>query len=119
MSDEHLLPDGFGDLTPLLSGWALATERERYTRRLSMPLPELRLFYDTIQPRMDQIMRHLAGFPGGNPATLPSGSRRLYHLALSYFEASHPIELRWKASDLEGSFPATRIEYQAPSNIEN
>jgi hypothetical protein len=117
--DDIALPAGFSDLEPLATEWALATEQTRYAKRLATPLEEIRRFYDAIFPRMDDVMRHLAGYPAGDPSKLPAPVRRLYHLALSYFEASHPIELRWKASDLEASFPESRIVYQVPSCVEN
>jgi hypothetical protein len=117
--DDLTLPEGFADLEPLVMEWALPAERTRYSKRLATPLEKVRVFYDAIFPRMDDVMRHLAGYPASDPSTLPAPVRRLYHLALSYFEASHPIELRWKASDLEASFPESRIVYQAPSCIEN
>ena len=119
VSNDAALPPGFDDLAPLVAAWALPTEQERCGRRLSAGLPELRRFYDAILPRMDEVMRHLEGFPADDLAALPEATRTLYRLALSYFEAANPIELKWKGSDLDHAFPASRIVYQAPSNAEN
>lgn len=114
-----LLPAGFEDLSPLVVQWALPTEQQRYARRLSASLPELRTFYEAIFPRMDAVMQHLAAFPADDLDALPAPTRSLYRLALSCFEASHPIELKWKSTDLVDAFPASRIIYQSPSNTEN
>ncbi len=110
------LPQEFEDLAIFLSDWSLPTEPQRYARRLSATLPELRAFYDAIAPRMDAIMHHLAAYPDNDLENLPVETRNLYCLALSYFEASHPIELNWKRTDLDDAFPADRIIYEKPSS---
>lgn len=112
MAEDRLLPEGFADLEPLLAVWDRDSDSERYTQRLQTPLPELKAFYDTIFPRMEVVMRHLSAFPGDDLAALPQDTRRLFKLALAYFEASHPIELHWKASDLDHAFPASRIVHR-------
>ena len=117
--DELTLPVGFEALDPLVARWALPTEQTRYEIRLATPLAELRDFYSAIHPRMDEVMLHLAEFPADDLTALPDATRRLYRLALSYFEASHPIELHWKNQDLDNAYPASRIVYQGPSCAEN
>jgi hypothetical protein len=123
IAEEHMsssqLPEFFHDLLPFVSEWALPTEQTRYAQRLSLTLNELRLFYDVILPRMDDIMLHLERFPADAIGNLPTDTLNLYRLALSYFEASHPIELKWKDVDLDDAFPENRLEYLYPSNVEN
>lgn len=114
-----LVPPGFEDLASLAAEWSLPTEQARYEKRLSTALPALRSFYDAIYPRMEDVMRYLSDVPADASASLPRPTRSLYHLALSYFEASHPIELKWKGVDLDDAFPASRIVYQAPSCSED
>lgn len=109
------LPSGFETLEALVRDWALPSEQQRYAKRLATPIEELRKFYDVVFPRMDDALRHLAEFPADDIASLPAPTRNLYHLTLSYFEASHPIELDWKGSDLDDAFPHARIVYQGPS----
>jgi len=118
-SVEALLPAGFEDLAIFVPAWALATEEARYAKRLATDLDGLRAFHAAILPCMDEVMRHLALFPADDVAALPASTRLLYRLALSYFEVSNPIELKWKGPDLDNAFPASRIIYQAPSNAEN
>lgn len=119
MPHEALLPAGFEDLQPQIGEWALPTEQARYSKRLGASMDEIRGFYDAIFPRMDAILEHLQAFPADDIAALPAETRRLYRLALSYFEASHPVELKWRGPDLDDAFPAQRIEYQGPSCVEN
>src|SRR5579872_2917360 len=114
---ERKLPPGFEDLEPLLAEWNLASERERYCMRLSKTLDQLHAFYDAILPRMKDVMAHLETVPMSDVANLSAPVRNLYHLALSYMEASHPIELNWRATDLPDAFPASRIVYQMPSSV--
>lgn len=118
-STETSLPPGFEDLEPRVEVWALTTEQARYACRLSASMDEVRDFYDAIYPRMDAILGHLQAFPANDIAALPADTRRLYRLALSYFEVSHPIELHWRGTELDNAFPAQRIEYQGPSRVEN
>ena len=115
MSEPQALPAGFGDLSALLQEWCLPDEPSRYAKRLATPLPELRRFYEVIYPRMDDVLRHLATVPLTRGELASAGDRNLFYLALAYFEASHPVELRWKSSDLDVVFPAGRIVYAGPS----
>lgn len=113
------LPAGFGDLERFVAQWSLPTEWQRYRERLSLDLAQVRVFYDAILPRMDAIMDHLTAFPADDVEALPPEVRNLYHLGQSYFEVSHPIELRWKGVDLDDAFPQDRIEYLGPSLVSN
>jgi hypothetical protein len=115
MSDGQVLPQGFDELQDLVADWALPTEPARYARRLATPLPQLRAFYDAIYPRMDAVLQHLAGVPGSDARSAAASDRNLFYLALAFFEASHPVELRWKSQDLDDAFPAGRIVYAGPS----
>ena len=119
IDNDMTLPTGFEDLEPLVQAWALPTEQTRYTKRIASPLHEVQAFYEAIYPRMDAVMQHLQAHPADDIAALPAPTRRLYRLALSYFDASHPIELHWRTANLDNAFPAERIEYREPSSVEN
>lgn len=116
MNGTQALPPGFEDLAVLAQEWAFVDEASRCAKRLATPLPQLRRFYDAIYPRMDAVLRHLATVAAASGATAPPADRALFYLALSYFEASHPVELRWRGSDLDLAFPAGRIVYAGPSS---
>lgn len=115
VATESPLPPGFEDLVPLLPEWNLPSEQQRYEHRLSLPLAKLRTFYDTILPRMDQILGYLQTNPMDDSTPLRPATQNLFHLALGYFEASHAIELKWRGTDLKDAFPAARIIYREPS----
>jgi hypothetical protein len=117
MKQESTLPPGFEDLCGLLQEWCLPDEPTRYAKRLATPLPQLRQFYDRIYPRMDDVLRHLEKVPLARGENAELADRNLFYLALAYFEASHPVELCWKSSDLDVAFPSERIAYVGPSSI--
>ena len=82
------LPDEFADLAQF-SDWALETWRERYEKRLASTMPEMQALYDSITPRIDEILafcdRHELG-------ELPDEVRNLMLLLFSLCEASLPVE---------------------------
>jgi hypothetical protein len=43
--------------------WALATEREHHTKRLTSDIEAIRAFYDTMFPRMAEMVQYLNAFP--------------------------------------------------------
>jgi hypothetical protein len=114
--EDPVLPRGFEALAPWAASWALPTEQARYAHRLATPIGQVRAFHAAILPRMDDVMQCLAAYPADDTAALAAPVRRLFHLALAYFEASTPVELNWRSSDLDAAFPASRIVYQPPSN---
>ena len=101
-----VLPDGFGDLVPLLD-WALETENERHARRIASTIDETRVLYDALAPRIEAIIAYLDQFDFAIP--LIPADHTLYLLALSYIEVAQPIELNWKQTINEGSYDSTRL----------
>ena len=55
------LPDPFADLEPF-AAWCLATERERYAKRLASTMPEMQAFYDAITPRAEAALEYCDQF---------------------------------------------------------
>lgn len=105
-TEDTQLPAGFGDFSYLLD-WALETENERHARRLASTIAETRILYDAVHPRLEAIIVHLKGFPIEQP--LPPADRQLYLLALACIEVAQPIELKWKHTLNEGSYPSVRL----------
>jgi hypothetical protein len=85
------LPAEFADLQPYL-GWALASEPERYARRLASSMAEMQEFYDTAMPRLEAAMTYCDAFPLDE---LPDDARTLMHLMMSLVMVSFPVEV-WK-----------------------
>jgi hypothetical protein len=106
------LPDAFVDLTPFTIDWGLGSQQERHLALMSRSLDELRPFYRALMERMDDIVAYLNQFPLD---AMPPEARNLFDLALTWAETAHPLDLRWKTTDIDDSFPAGRIEYLPPS----
>ncbi|GAA3204464.1 hypothetical protein [Actinocorallia longicatena] len=85
------LPDEFADLEKFLP-WALATEPERYARRLASTMAEMQEFYDAAFPRLEDAISHCDEHDWDD---LPDSARTLLHLMQSLVMVSFPVEV-WK-----------------------
>jgi hypothetical protein len=89
---ERLLPEAFADLEPFAETWCLATEPERWERRLATPLDDLQAFYDACFPRAEAAIQHCDGFPLD---ALPPDAERLLQLLHSLALVSYATEV-WR-----------------------
>ena len=85
------LPNEFADLESF-SEWCLATEKERYTKRLASSMDELQAFYDAAFPRLEAAMQYLDRYPLDE---LPEEASNLLWLCYSLVNASFPVEV-WR-----------------------
>ena len=85
------LPAEFADLE-LYLGWDLATEPERYAKRLASSMQEMQAFYDAAFPRLQDAIAYCDKFPLDD---LPEDARTLMHLMQSLVMVSFPVEV-WK-----------------------
>ncbi|MGW4368480.1 hypothetical protein ACWEKT_22830 [Nocardia takedensis] len=85
------LPEEFADLARF-SDWILATEPERYAKRLNSTMAEMQDFYDTAMPRLSAALDHVDTYDWTD---LPDQARNLFHLLQSLVMASFPVEV-WK-----------------------
>ncbi|MBF0662370.1 MULTISPECIES: hypothetical protein [unclassified Rhodococcus (in: high G+C Gram-positive bacteria)] len=85
------LPTEFSDLEPY-ADWALATEPERYAKRLASTMPEMQQFYDAAFARLEDAITYCDKFDLDD---LPDDARSLMHLMQSLVMVSFPIEV-WK-----------------------
>jgi hypothetical protein len=85
------LPSEFADLEPFLE-WDLATEPERYAKRLASTMTEMQAFYDAAFPRLNDAIAYCDKFPLDD---LPEDARTLMHIMQSLVMVSFPIEA-WK-----------------------
>jgi hypothetical protein len=86
---QGALPEPFHDLAPF-SGWTLAKESERTSKRLASTMEEIRAFYDAMLPRLEAIVQYLNQFPLDR---LPQEAQQLFYLTLSLVEVSSAVEL--------------------------
>ena len=91
MATSNRLPAEFADLEPYLD-WDLATEPERYAKRLSSTMTEMQAFYDVAFPRMNDVIAYCDKYPLDD---LPEHAQTLMHLMQSLVMVSFPVEA-WK-----------------------
>jgi hypothetical protein len=91
MATPNKLPDQFADLEPYLD-WDLATEPERYAKRLASSMTEMQAFYDAAFPRLEDVIAYCDKFPLDD---LPEDAQTLMHLMQSLVMVSFPVEA-WK-----------------------
>ncbi len=85
------LPVEFADLEPF-SDWCLASEAERYAKRLSSSMDEMQAFYDAAFPRLEAGMAYLDAL---ELDALPDDARQLLLLFYSLINVSFPVEV-WR-----------------------
>ena len=85
------LPSEFAALEPFLD-WDLATEPERYAKRLASTMPEMQAFYDAITPRAEEAISFCDKFPLDD---MSDDVLNLMHLIYSMIMVSFPVEC-WK-----------------------
>jgi hypothetical protein len=97
-----MLPEAFRDLEPWTS-WCLATEAERYAKRLASSMDEMQAFYDAIVPRAESAIAYCDGF---DLADLPDDVLHLLHLVYSMVMVSFPVEV-WSQPRIPDSGSST------------
>jgi hypothetical protein len=86
-----LLPPEFADLERF-SAWCLATEPERYEKRLASSMADMQTFYDAITPRAEEAIAFCDKFPLDD---MPEDVLNLMRLLYSMIMVSFPVEC-WK-----------------------
>ncbi|MCA2207743.1 MULTISPECIES: hypothetical protein [Nocardia] len=89
---EQLLPTEFADLEPYAAVWCLATETERYDRRLNSTMAEMQRFYDAITARAEDALTYCDKFALDE---LPEDAKNLMYLLYSMVQVSFPVEV-WR-----------------------
>lgn len=92
------LPADFAELAPFLD-WSVATETERYTKRLVSSMDDMQSFYDAAFPRLRDAIAYCNGF---TLSELPDEARTLMHLMQSLITVSFPVEV-WKQARVPDS----------------
>ncbi|WP_067693631.1 hypothetical protein [Nocardia jejuensis] len=103
------LPAEFADLEPF-ADWCLATEAERYAKRLASTMPQMQEFYDTAFPRLEAALDYCDKYEWPD---LPEDARALFHLMQSLVMASFPIEV-WKQPRVPDSGAAWAVLINEP-----
>ena len=96
------LPADFADLEPF-SDWCLASEAERYAKRLASSMDQMQAFYDAAFPRLPEAMAYLDAL---DLRALPDDAGRLLLLCYSLVNVSFPVEV-WRQPRVPDSGAAT------------
>ena len=89
---DALLPPEFSDLESFANEWCLASEPERYAKRLASTMDEMQAFYDAAFPRLEAAMAYI---DRTELDALPDDARHLLWLCYSLVNVSFPIEV-WR-----------------------
>ena len=89
---DALLPPQFSELEPFARTWCLASEAERYAKRLASTMDEMQAFYDALFPRAEEAITYCEKFPLDD---LPDDVHRLLQLLYSLIIVSFPVEI-WR-----------------------
>jgi hypothetical protein len=84
------LPTEFVDLQPFAETWSLATEPERWDKRMASSMEELLAFYDAAFPRLEAAIDYCDQFPLD---TLPEDVTNLLRLVYSLVLVSMAVEI--------------------------
>jgi len=96
---HSLLPPQFSELEPFASTWCLATERERFARRMTSSMDEMQAFYDAFFPRAEAAIAYCEKFPLDD---MPADAERLLQLLYSLVMVSFPVEA-WRQQNVPDS----------------
>ena len=89
---DALLPPEFSELERFARDWCLASEPERYAKRLASTMDELQAFYDAVFPRAEEAIAYCDTFPLHD---LPDDVHRLLLLLYSLILVSFAVEI-WR-----------------------
>ena len=87
---ERRLPPEFADLEPFAEAWCLATEPERFAKRMASDMDEMQALYDAATPRIRDALDYCDRFPLD---ALPPDAQRLMELVYSTAMVSMCVEV--------------------------
>ncbi|MFZ4649859.1 MAG: hypothetical protein ACOYLV_04040 [Rubrivivax sp.] len=111
-SRRHPLPERFAELSPFVAQWALRTERERFLKLHAVDIEELRVFYEAMLPRLDEVLDYLDQWSADQ---LPEDARTLFDLAMTFSETAHPLDLKWKDVDFTDAYDWRAFQFRTVS----
>jgi hypothetical protein len=87
---DALLPSAFAELEQYAEIWCLATEPERWEKRMSSTMAEMREFYDAFFPRLEEAIEYCDKFPLED---IPEDALHLLHLIYSLIMVAMSVEI--------------------------
>ncbi|OBI53422.1 hypothetical protein A5707_11615 [Mycobacterium kyorinense] len=96
------LPPEFADLEQF-SDWCLASEPQRYHKRLTSTMAKMQSFYDAVTPRAEDALAYCDKFSLDD---MPDDVMNLMYLLYSMIMVSFPVEC-WKQPRIPDSGAST------------
>ena len=87
---EAMLPSAFAELEPYAKAWCLATETERWEKRMASSMAEMRGFYDAFFPRLEEAIEYCDKFPLDD---IPEDALHLLRLIYSLIMVAMAVEV--------------------------
>ncbi len=87
------LPPEFSQLEHLVAEWAIEDGHQRYVKRVSSSMDEIKAFYDEVFPHAEEAVTYIDKFDYSEP--LPEDVANLRNLLYSLITVSLAVEL-WK-----------------------
>lgn len=94
------LPTKFADLQPFAETWCLATESERWGKRMASSMNDLLAFYNVAFPRLEAAVDYCDQYPLD---ALPEDVTNLLHLVYSLILVSMAVEIFGQAKTVDSA----------------
>lgn len=97
-----MLPEGFEALTPYLDRWDVPTLSERWERRATASMSDIRAFYEDVRGVADEAMVAISAHPIDD---MPEDVARLARLMLAFMSAAVAVEVIGAPRDPHSPYP--------------
>jgi hypothetical protein len=87
---DALLPSAFAELEEHAEIWCLATETERWEKRVTSTMPQMQTFYAAFFPRLEEAIEYCDKYPLHE---LPEDALNLLHLIYSLVMVAMAVEI--------------------------
>ncbi len=94
------LPSAFAELEGFAEGWCLPTETERFNRRITSTIPEMREFYDAFFPRLEEAIDYCDKFALDE---LPEDALNLLQLIYSLVMVAMAVEIMGQPAPVDAA----------------
>ncbi|MCV7029538.1 hypothetical protein VT930_00910 [Mycobacterium sherrisii] len=107
---DALLPSGFAELESYARIWCMATETERWNRRIASSMADMHAFYDAFFPRLEEAINYCDKFDLDD---LPDDTLNLLHLIYSLIMVAMAVEIMHQPAPTDAA-DAVMIRTDAP-----
>ena len=109
---DAMLPSAFAEFEQYAQTWCLPTESERWDKRMSSTMAEMREFYDAFFPRLEEAIEYCDKFPLDD---LPDDALHLLHLIYSLIMVAMSVEIMHQTRPTDAADAVmTRISEPVP-----